>query len=90
MAKYILTLRKCRQCLLEKYYEMPFKTTVDTQSKSFQFRLIHRTIACNEWLNNLTIKSTNKCNVCEHTDSIIHFFFINCEKTNQFWKTCDL
>ncbi len=26
-------------------------------------------------------KLTNKCNVCEHTDSKIHFF-INCEKNN--------
>ena len=67
-------------------YKMPFKTVRDTQIQSFQFRIIHRTIACNEWLNNLTIKSTNKCNFCEHKDSIIHFF-INCEKTNQFWKT---
>ncbi len=66
---------------------MPFKTARDTQIHSFQFRIIHRTIACNEWLTNLTIKSTNKCNFCEHTDSIIHFFFINYEKTNQFWKT---
>ncbi len=65
---------------------MPFKTARDTQIQSFQFRIIHRTIACNDWLNNLTFKSTNKCNVCEHTDSIIHFF-INCGKTNQFWKT---
>ncbi len=56
-------------------YKMSFKTARDTQIQSFQFQIIPRTIACNEWLNNLTNKSTNKCNFCEHTDSIIHFFY---------------
>ncbi len=49
---------------------MPFKTDRDTQIQSFQFRIIHKTIACNEWLNNLTIKSTNNSSFCEQTDSI--------------------
>ncbi len=61
-------------------YKMPFKTARDTQIQSFQFRIIHRSIACNEWLNNLTIKSTNKCNLCEHRDSIIHFFLLTVKK----------
>ncbi len=59
-------------------YKMPFKTAKETQS--FQFQIIHKTIAYNEWLNNLAIKSINKYNFCELTDSIIHFF-INCKKT---------
>ncbi len=61
---------------------MPFKTR-DTQIQSFQFRIIHRTTTCNEWLNNLTIKTTNKCNFYEHTDSIIPFFILTVKKKKE-------
>ncbi len=62
---------------------MPFKTANDTQIQSFQF---HRIKGCNEWLNNITIKSTNKCHFCKQRDNTI-YIFNNCEKTNTFWKT---
>ncbi len=62
-------------------YKIPFKSARHTEIQSFQFWIIHRTITCNEWLNNLIIKSTNKCNFCEETYSVIQFF-INCEKTS--------
>ncbi len=63
---------------------MPFKTARDIQIILFQYRIIHRTIGSNEWLNNLTIKSTKKCNFFEHTESIIHFFLMTVKKQINF------
>ncbi len=88
MAQNSSTLENTHIVLGKSIYKIPLQL-LGTQIQSFQFRIIHRTITCNKWLNNLNIKSKNKCNFCEQTDSMIHFL-LTVKKTNQLWKTWTL
>ncbi len=64
---------------------MPFICSRHTTIQTFQYRIIHRTLPCNEWLNNINIKSNNRCTYCNSIDSISHLL-IDCKPNNQFWK----
>ncbi len=41
-----------------RIFEQPFKCYRVTKIQSFQFRIIHRIIPCNQWLKNVMIKWT--------------------------------
>ncbi len=50
------------------------------------FKIIHRILACNEWLKNITIKICNTCSFCNDIDTISHFL-INCNSNKFFGKS---
>ncbi len=65
---------------------MPFICSRQTIIQTFQYRIIHRTIACNEWLKNIKIKLQDTCSFCHTKDTITHFF-IHCKCLLFFWKS---
>jgi hypothetical protein len=67
-------------------YETNFHLLKDTKIQSFQYRINHRILACNNWLKQIKIKTSNICNFCNHIDTIQHFL-IHCDKTKQFWNS---
>jgi hypothetical protein len=69
----------------KQIYTLPFKCCKYTKYQSFQYKIIHRIIACNYWLLKMNIHSTGQCSFCTELDNIEHFF-IKCCKTLLFWK----
>ena len=65
-------------------YYLSFSLTRETKLQSFQYKIIHRIIACNKWLYNIKIKSSSRCSYCDHEDTIQHFFLF-CENPFNFW-----
>ena len=65
-------------------YKLPFIITRETKLQSFQYKIIHRIIACNKWLFNIKIKDSSRCSYCECEDNIQHFF-LNCDNVRDFW-----
>ena len=59
--------------------------TKDTRLQSFQFKILHRIIACNKWLCQIKILEDPTCNFCDEEDDIVHFF-IKCQISDNFWK----
>ena len=39
-----------------RIFKMPFKIIRETKLQSFQYKIVHRTIACNKWLANIKIR----------------------------------
>ncbi len=64
---------------------LPFKICRKTKIQSFQYKLIHRVIACNAWLKTIRIKNTPTCQYCNEYDDIQHLFLF-CSKTHDFWE----
>ena len=69
---------------------LPFKTISDTKLQSFQFRIVHRIIPCNGWLQQIREKIFRKensgdCDYCGEFDDLVHHL-IKCENTNKFWE----
>ena len=49
-----------------------------------QFKIIHRILACNEYLFETKIRPNPDCNSCPAKDSLDHFLFF-CPQTLAFW-----
>lgn len=65
-------------------YTSPYRAARDTKLQAFQFRVIHRILACNKFLNNIRIRPTDTCSFCPLPDTIQHFL-IECPQTKIFW-----
>ena len=70
----------------DNIFSTPFKACKETALQSFQYKIVHRIIACNHWLYNLKIKNSPNCTKCNKDDTICHFF-IFCDGLEQFWES---
>ncbi len=83
----IYTNFKSKDCSFWKsIFKMTFICSPHTSIQAFQYKIIHRTLLCNELLKNIKIKTDCQCTYYNNTDSITHFL-INCKSTKLFWKS---
>ena len=68
----------------EAIFLHPFTNHTETKLQSFQYKILHRIIACNSWLKQINVIDSDKCNYCEQTDNLAHFF-IHCKNTDNLW-----
>ena len=57
----------------------------DNRYKQFRYKLINNIIPTGENLFKWKIKNTDKCFICDRTDSIEHLF-IHCKSVENYWK----
>lgn len=70
----------------DKSYMLPFYCTKETKLQTFQFKLLHRRIATNDYLHKIGISLTDKCTFCDqNAESLIHLFW-GCELVQTFWQ----
>jgi len=71
-------------------FQIPFKSCRETQLQSFQYRIIHRILPCNNWLFNLKIFDTDICSYhyCNSNEKdTIHHYLIACPPVSAFWNS---
>ena len=69
-------------------YSLSFWSTKETKLREFQFKLLHRRIATNDFLYKIGIKQSDSCTFCgETTQNLVHLFW-SCIYSNAFWKDC--
>ncbi len=75
-------------CLIKlpTIFKMPFICSRQTTIQIFQYKITHRILACNEWLNNIKIKICNTCSFCNDKDTISHFL-LDCNSNKCFGKS---
>ncbi len=64
-------------------FKMNFICSRQTTIQTFQYKIIYRILAYNEWLNNIKIKICNTCSFCNDKDTISHFL-IDCNSIEFF------
>ena len=64
---------------------MAQRITRDTKLISFNFKITHRIIACNQQLEKWEIKTSDKYDQCGETDTIKHHL-VKCPNTLIFWQ----
>ena len=70
----------------DKSCMLPFYCTKETKLQTFQFKLLHRRIATNDYLHKIGISLTDKCTFCDqNAESLIHLFW-GCELVQTFWQ----
>jgi hypothetical protein len=67
-------------------YKMPYGLTRDINILAFHYKITHRIIACNYQLKIWKIKDSDKCDYCDESDTIEHFF-VTCDKSKIFWNS---
>ena len=67
-------------------FSRPYKSVWETQLQSFQYKILHRIIACNKKLFDMKIKDSPTCNFCNQIDDIDHFFF-KCPMVQTLWRS---
>ena len=66
-------------------YKLPFYNTKATKLIIFQFKLLHRRLATNDFLNKIRIGEDGICTFCRtEKESLFHLFW-SCSETSCFW-----
>ncbi len=73
------------ECVWPRIYKLAFTVTKESKLQSFQYKILHRNIACNKRLFDIKVKKSSKCELCDCEDNLQHFF-LHCEHTAIFWK----
>ena len=80
-------------CMLEKNepidwkaaYRLPFECTKISKLRVFQFKLLHRRLATNDFIKTIKLRDNDLCNFCQmEKETLIHLFW-NCTVTSCFW-----
>ena len=67
-------------------YKLPFSCTKISKLFIFQFKLIHRRLTTNDFLNKIGLRPVDFCTFCrDERESLIHLFWY-CRKTIFLWK----
>ena len=66
-------------------YSLPYQVALDTKSREFQYKLLHRYLATNDFLNKIGISSSPRCSLCDGADESLEHLFVSCQITQSFW-----
>lgn len=71
---------------IKQFYSIPFRTTVYTKLRSFQFKINHNIIFTNEKLHRVGIKDNPNCSFCNNHIETLPHLFVECEKIRDIWE----
>ena len=69
----------------EKIYLLPFKTTLDTKLREFQYKILNRILYTNKMLFKFKKVDSPLCGFCEKELETIEHLFFHCTKVCMFW-----
>ena len=70
-----------------KTYLLASKYTKSTRLLEFQFKLLHRRIATNDFLNKVGLKDNSKCSFCGKEQEKLRHLFWECPKVVVYWNS---
>ena len=69
----------------QKIYLLPFKTTLDTKLREFQYKILNRILYTNNMLFKFKKVDSPLCDFCEKELETIEHLFFHCAKVSMFW-----
>ena len=70
----------------KRVYLLPFRTTLETKLREFQFKILNRIVFTNEKRFRFDMAESDKCAFCQtEVESIEHLLF-SCKISSVFWK----
>ena len=80
-------LLNCEITNWSKYFIILKKSCRNSYLQNFQFKLLHRIIPTNSFLDKIKLKNTNLCTFCKIHDETIEHLFFDCPVTQIFLKS---
>ena len=69
----------------KEIYSIPYQAALDTKSREFQYKLLHRYLATNDFLNKIGIFSSPRCSMYDEADESLEHLFQSCQIAQSFW-----
>ena len=69
----------------KEIYSLPFRTSLGTKSREFQYKLLNRWLVTNSFLNKIGVIPSPACSLCGEMNESLDHFFICCRYTKDFW-----
>ena len=70
----------------KEVYCIPFRVTVDSRSREFQFKVLHRYLATNKFLHKIGLLPSFLCTFCKRESESIEHLLIECDHSNKVWQ----
>lgn len=70
-------------------YTLPAKSCSNTKLHWFQYRIIHRILATNDFLLKLRVREDNLCTFCGLLPEKIEHLFWHCHVVTEFWESVE-
>ena len=70
----------------ERIYSIPFKATIYTKLRAFQFKINHNILYTNEKLYRIKISESPLCSLCDDETETLTHLFVDCCKVQIIWR----
>ncbi|KAH3747606.1 hypothetical protein DPMN_182034 [Dreissena polymorpha] len=67
-------------------FTMPYKATIESTLRNFQYKYIHRIIATNKYLFKCKLSNSNLCDFCSENIETIEHLFWECKHIQPIWN----
>ena len=71
-------------------YTIPFKVSLSTKLRYFQFQFLHKYLPLNKFLFDINIVDSKLCSFCKQEDETSDHLFWECRITKSFWSDVQL
>ena len=69
----------------KEIYSLPFRATLDTKSREFQYKLLNRCLVTNAFLFKVGLESTPTCSFCGDMEESLEHLITSCHYSKHFW-----
>jgi len=66
-------------------FSIAFKCAIDSKTRNFHFKFLHRIIATNDFLYKIGISESNECGFCNEDIETLEHLFFRCNPVKTFW-----
>ena len=70
----------------EKVYSLPFRTTLDSKLREFQYKILHNIVFTNDKLFRFGLSQSPNCTFCNEEPESIEHLLSRCKVPSEFWK----
>ena len=70
----------------KEIYSLPFKVVLDTKSREFQYKILHRFLTTNILLKKMGKVDSSQCSFCGTVDESLEHLFVSCSIITTLWN----
>jgi len=70
----------------KKVYSLPFRTTLDSKLRAFQYKILNNIVFTNDKLFRFGLSHSPNCTFCNEQPESLEHILLRCEVSSEFWK----
>ena len=70
----------------KKLYSLPFRTTLDSKLREFQYKILNNIVFTNDKLFRFGLSHSPNCTFCNEEPESLEHLLLRCKVSSEFWK----